>query len=213
LKQRTRTTVPDYLISDLEALGWKPIFKYIERDMGCFTRVHNERIITSFAQLEVPNTASNEYRFTHRLAVGTSWFTTAFHRLSGWKMVEFPGFEYHPEKRFFRSPEYSEKFVKDISNYLVEWAINLDFREALLASADIPDRQSYPNNSFTYVTAHALLGNIDELENLRRLVESDMERPIVGYVKINHLDNAIECCKEPEKYGLSQPLIDELRGN
>ena len=96
---------------------------------------------------------------------------------------------------------------------MVEWAVNLDFQEALLASADIPEHQSYPNNSFTYVTAHALLGNIDELENLRRLVESDIERPIVGYVKLNHMDNAIECCKEPEKYGLSQPLIDELRGN
>ena len=127
----------------------------MEGGVGCFTRVHNERIITSFGELQVPNTASNEYRFTHRIGVGTTWFTTAFHRLSGWKMVEFPGFEYHPEKRFFQSPEYSEKFVKDISNYLVEWAINLDFREALLASADIPERQSYPNNSFTYVTAHA----------------------------------------------------------
>ena len=215
LNQRTRHRLPHYFIHNLKALGWELVSKHSEGATGCFTRVHNDRTITLFARLELPRTnLPPEYRFTHNIAVGTPWLTTAHHSISGSNKTEYPRFASEPEKRFFLSPRYSTKFIKDASDYLLEWATNIDFREALLATADIPDgHQGYPRNSFSYITAHALLGNIDELENLKHLVADDLERPVVGYVKANHMDNAIECCNDPEKYGLSQTLINNLRGN
>ena len=204
--------LPDYFIADLAALGWKPIYKGMEGNTGCFTRVHNERLITSFASLRVPrNGTPLEYRFSPSVAIGTTWFKTAYRKVSNDK-TEYPRFECKPKKRCFLSPKYSKEFVEDVSNYIIDWATSLDLREALQSTATIPDGLGFPNNSFSYITAHAILGNINELKNLKRLVADDLERPIVGYVKINHIDNAIECCNHLEKYDISATLIKYLRG-
>lgn len=199
----------------------------MDGDMGCFTRVHNERLITSFAQLRVPRdnlnaptlpkswpilSAPSEYRFTHGLALGTTWFKAASEKIRGVKL-EYPRFQCHPDKHCFVSSKYSHNFISEASDYLIEWAENFDLREALLTTAEIPNGQSYPFNSFAFITAHAILGNIDELENLKGLVLGNLERPIVSKVKVNHIDNAIECCNHPGKYDLSPTLINNLRGN
>lgn len=184
----------------------------MEGNSGCFTRLHNERTITSFARLEVPSEGlPSEYRFTHRFALGTTWFKTTYTKISNDKM-EYPRFACQPEKRYFLSPKYSLDFIKNATDYLVDWGINIDLREALIATATIPEGLGFPKNSFAYITAHAILGNIDELEKLKKLVAGDLERPIVGYVKVTHMDNAIECCNHPEKYDLSATLIKYLRG-
>ena len=225
MTRRSQHTLPEFFINDLQSLGWKPIFKLMQGDTGCFTRVHNERFITSFAQLRVPRdiraapalawpqlNVPAEYRFNHRVRLGTTWFKTAYRKISGDK-IEYPGFACRPEKHFFVSPKYSQKFIKDASDYMIEWAINIDLRKALLSTADIPEGLNYPNNSFDYITAHAILGNIDKLENFKSLVTNDLERTIAGYVKTKHLEKAIECCIHPEKYGIPETVIECLRGN
>ena len=213
MNQQAKHSVPHYLIDDLVSLGWEPKFEYMEGNTGCFTRIYDEKMVTIFPNLTVPlNGIPAEYRFTPRLAIGTTWFKTVYQLISGDKLLEYPGFHYLPEILYFQNPKYSRSFIKDASDYVIEWSINIDIRDALLSTAKIPDGQGYPNNSFAYITAHAILGNIDELEKLSNQISSDIERPIVTYVKANHLKNAIECCKYPERYDLPASLVSYLRG-
>ena len=186
----------------------------MEGDSGCFIRECSERVITSFPSLTKPrNGTPPECRFSLGLGIGATWFKTAYKKISGDNKLVYPRFEIQPQKQYFLSPNYSQKFIEDVSDYMVDWAIKLDLREALQSTATIPDGFGFPNNSFCYITAHAILGNIDELEKLKSLVVADLDRPIVGYVKVDHMNNAIDCCNHPEKYGLSPTLIDDLRGN
>ena len=186
--------VPEYLIEDFISIGWKPDFQTIEGNAGCFNKYAGSLLATSFAQLYEPQVGvRSEFRFVPEFRVGATWFKSAYQKISEDK-TKYPGFSITPENTSFTTTKYSREFLKETTDELMTWMQELDLNSVLKTTATIPSSQTFPSNSFTYITAHAILGNKKQLERYKLLVLDNETRPLASYVKLEHLNNAIEYC-------------------
>jgi len=183
--------VANYLIEDFIKLEWEPDYSTMMGNSGCFSRIVNGLRATSFAQLYAPvKNIQTEWDLVPDLRVGALWFEEAQAAISGVSR-RYSGFSIFPDQTVYKAPEYSFEFLKEVSYEMVSWVENVDVGEALRLTAQIPQEEKYHNNSFTYITALALTGQIDILEQYKGKMMEEKEVPLVGYVKSHHVDNAI----------------------
>lgn len=212
---------PKFFFDDMVAAGWIPECPDFLDDSRIFYRLVGDRHLVSFAQFTTKSNGFNQWRLNPFAKTGPAWFANTFQKVAEYEIFlgcfhSYKHDQWNGELNYIDSASYSGDWIAKCSQDLVDWAASVNIRHALEISACLRGTFENPPNSYTYVVALALLNKRSTLLELKDVAtDPDFEdRRLTGAGKLTlaHVERALECCDHPDKYGVPQSALDEIRG-